>query len=262
MLYQSKKEKLITKKFIKNGYIILKLKDKKSLNYIKNNLVNSINNLIPKKKKNIKNLNYIHNSIKIDQLNNFRVKLIKKLNDNKNLRFHYFNLARDCLYTLVGNELLMQKKINLSIQFPNDNSSLLPIHSDVWSGDSPFEINLWVPFVNCYKTKSMYILPEKNKNYFHHIMRKKKIKSSLQMYKIIKKKLKWLKVNYGEVLIFNQNLPHGNIVNLEKETRLSMNCRFKSYFSPFGDKKIGEFFDPITTRAMTTLGLNYKSPFE
>lgn len=262
MLYQSKKEKLITKKFIKNGYIILKLKDKKSLNYIKNNLVNSINNLIPKKKKNIKNLNYIHNSIKIDQLNNFRVKLIKKLNDDKNLRFHYFNLARDCLYTLVGNELLMQKKINLSIQFPNDDSSLLPIHSDVWSGDSPFEINLWVPLVNCYKTKSMYILPEKNKNYFHHIMRKKKIKSSLQMYKIIKKKLKWLKVNYGEVLIFNQNLPHGNIVNLEKETRLSMNCRFKSYFSPFGDKKIGEFFDPITTRAMTTLGLNYKSPFE
>ena len=122
MLYQSKKEKLITKKFIKNGYIILKLKDKKSLNYIKNNLVNSINNLIPKKKKNIKNLNYIHNSIKIDQLNNFRVKLIKKLNNNKNLRFHYFNLARDCLYTLVGNELLMQKKINLSIQFPNDDS--------------------------------------------------------------------------------------------------------------------------------------------
>ena len=51
MLYQSKNEKLITKKFIKNGYIILKLKDKKSLNYIKNNLLNSINNLIPKKKK-------------------------------------------------------------------------------------------------------------------------------------------------------------------------------------------------------------------
>ena len=31
---------------------------------------------------------------------------------------------------------MMQKNINLSIQFPGDKSSLLPIHSDVWSGDS------------------------------------------------------------------------------------------------------------------------------
>ena len=39
----------------------------------------------------------------------------------------------------------------------------------------------------------------------------------------------------------------GNIVNIEQETRWSMNCRFKSIFSPYGDKKIGEFFTPITT---------------
>ena len=38
---------------------------------------------------------------------------------------------------------MMQRNINLSIQFPNDKGSLLPVHSDVWSGDSPYEINLW-----------------------------------------------------------------------------------------------------------------------
>ena len=40
---------------------------------------------------------------------------------------------------ILGNELAMQIRINLSIQLPKDDSSLLPIHSDVWSGDSPFE---------------------------------------------------------------------------------------------------------------------------
>ena len=68
--------------------------------------------------------------------------------------------------------------------------------------------------------------------------------------------------NYGNFIIFNQNLPHGNIVNVENETRWSINCRFKSFFSPYGDKKIGEFFVPITTKPMTELGLNYKSPLE
>ena len=52
----------------------------------------------------------------------------------------------------------MQLRINLSIQMPNDDSSLLPIHSDVWSGDSPFESVIWLPLVNCYKTKSIYLL--------------------------------------------------------------------------------------------------------
>ena len=53
---------------------------------------------------------------------------------------------------------MMQKKINLSIQLPKDESSLLDVHSDIWSGDSPYEVVVWIPLVNCFNTKSMYIL--------------------------------------------------------------------------------------------------------
>ena len=156
---------------------------------------------------------------------------------------------------------MMQKNINLSIQLPNDKSSLLPIHSDVWSGDSPYEINLWIPLVNCFKTKSMYILNRKHNSYFLKEMKKKKIKSSNQIFNLIKNKIQFINIKYGEFLIFDQTLPHGNIVNIENETRWSMNCRFKSIFSPYGDKKVGEFFIPITTRATTFIGQNFKYPF-
>jgi len=156
---------------------------------------------------------------------------------------------------------MMQKNINLSIQFPNDNSSLLPIHSDVWSGDSPYEINLWIPLVNCYKTKSMYILEQKDYPSFKKDMERKNYSSSEDIFKLVKNKIKWLTVNYGQFLIFNQGLPHGNVINAENESRWSMNCRFKSFFSPYGDKKIGEFFLPITTRAMSEIGMNFEYPF-
>ena len=155
---------------------------------------------------------------------------------------------------------MMQKRLNLSIQIPKDSTSLLPVHSDVWSGDSSFEINLWVPLVNCYKTKSMYILKQKNLNFFQKKMKEKKIKSSSQIFNIIKNKVEWLNVKYGQFLIFNQTLPHGNIINEEKETRWSLNCRFKSVFSPYGDKKIGEFFEPITLRVASEIGIKYKLP--
>ena len=61
-------------------------------------------------------------------------------------------------------------------------------------------------------------------------------------------------------MIFNQTLPHGNIINKENETRISMNCRFKSVFSPYGSKGIGDFFEPIELKPITKVAINYELP--
>jgi hypothetical protein len=39
-----------------------------------------------------------------------------------------------------------------------------------------------------------------------------------------------------------------------------MNCRFKGVFTPYGDKKLGEFFEPVTLRAASKTGMEYKLP--
>jgi sporadic carbohydrate cluster 2OG-Fe(II) oxygenase len=259
MEFLSNSEKKIANSFKKKGFIVSKAENRRSLTYIKNKIISIIQKKLKTKTK--INLNKFHEYIDIDSLNEFRVHIINQLNMDQKIRLHYFNLGKRNLYDLVGNELMMQKNLNLSIQCPNDSSSLLPIHSDVWSGDSAYEINLWLPLVNCYKTKSMYILNPRNYESFLDKGLFKKTKNTDELYKKVKKKVNFLKVNYGEYVIFNQNLPHGNIVNKEKTTRWSLNCRFKSLFSPYNDKRIGEFFLPITTKVMTELGLNYKSPF-
>ena len=53
---------------------------------------------------------------------------------------------------------------------------------------------------------------------------------------------------------------HGNIVNKEKNTRISFNCRFKSVFSPYGSKSIGETFVPINLKPSSILGMRYNEP--
>ena len=96
----------------------------------------------------------------------------------------YYKISKPLLDIILGNELAMQLRVNLSIQLPDDDSSLLPIHSDVWSGDSPFESVVWLPLVDCYKTKSMFILPPSK--YFK--IKKYLIKKTLpQVIKFIKK---------------------------------------------------------------------------
>ena len=81
-------------------------------------------------------------------------------------------------------------------------------------------------------------------------------RTAKKIFQEIKSKLEWINIKTGEVLLFNQSLPHGNRVNLEKDTRWSLNCRFKSIFSPYGDKKIGEFFQPITLKKFLILEQN------
>ena len=250
-----------SKDFLKNGFLIRKVENKQYLKNIENLVKNSIKkNKIFKKKVN-QDLNLVHNFLSKKNLNEFRVNLINSINNNKTLRSDYYKLAKKHLDAIVGNELVMQKRVNLSIQLPNDDSSLLPVHSDTWSGDSPYEVVLWVPLVDCYKTKSMYILPPNHLKKFHKHFKSKKL-SSTELYKKIKSKVKFLNIKFGEILIFNQNLPHGNIVNKESESRWSLNCRFKNIFSPYGDKKIGEFFEPITLKPASKIAFNYKYPNE
>ena len=260
--YLSKSELNLSKKFIENGYVIVKTNEINSLKYLKDKILKSSASFLKVKKSDLGNnfLNLTHKKINLNNLNDFRLKIINEMNQDKDFKFHYFNLAKKILYTLVGNELAMQRKVNLSIQFPNDDSSLLPVHSDVWSGDSPFEVVVWVPLVDCFSTKTMYLLPPKKNEVLSKKFKNIKDKNSESLFQLIKEDVKWLKVNYGEVLVFNQALPHGNRINEEKETRWSTNCRFKGLFTPYGDKKFGEFFEPITSRAATNIGTAYKLP--
>ena len=261
--FLSKEENKISNEFKKKGYVVKKIKDLKSLSQIKSLFIKTIKKNISSKN-NFKNnndlFNLIHKSVEVKKLNNFRLKIINEINKNKNLRELYYKISKPLLDLIIGNELAMQMRINLSIQLPKDDSSLLPIHSDVWSGDSPFESVIWLPLVDCYKTKSMFILPPSKYGKIKKLFLKKNSSSSEQIFKKIKKDLHWIKINYGEVMIFNQCLPHGNTVNLEKHTRWSMNCRFKSIFSPYSDKKIGEFFEPITLKPVSELAINYDLP--
>lgn len=260
-MFIDKFEKKLSDEFVKKGYIIKPIDNLDSLNWIKNQITKLALNHhdfdIGDKKQNP--LDLFHNNLSIEKLNDFRVKIISEINNKKPLKEHYYNISKKYLDCLVGNELAMQAKINLSIQFPNDESSLLPLHSDTWSGDSPFEVVVWLPLVDCYKTKSMYILEPNHSSLLSKNFHKKTNSADI-LFDSIKEKITFLDVKFGEVLIFNQNLPHGNIVNEESETRWSMNCRFKSIFSPYGDKKLGEFFTPITLKVASKIGMEYKFP--
>ena len=262
--FYTEQEKNITKQFLRDKHLIVPAEDMNALNAIRKKVATiaatAINHKLSNDDEIASFLNNIHLYVTGKELNDLRLKVITEMNSDPWFRKAYFKAGRSILMNLVGNELAMQRRINLSIQLPNDDSSLLPVHADVWSGDSPYEIVLWIPLVDCYETKSMYFadaaVDEKIQSQFGQF----KGKSSEDLYQHIEKDVKFLNVPYGSILLFSQNVMHGNRVNRETETRWSMNCRFKSVLTPYHGKKMGEFFEPITVRPLTRLGLDYKFP--
>ena len=205
-------------------------------------------------------LNSIHERVGIAELNDLRLAVINGINGEPWLRQTFYGLARGVLDSVVGNELVMQRRVNLSIQLPADDSSLLPVHADVWDGDSPFEVVVWLPLVDCYRTKGMFILPPAADGAHSRSLKDFAEKTTDDVLAAIRDDLEWPELPFGKVLVFSQTLMHGNQVNEEADSRWSMNCRFKSLFSPFADKPMGEFFEPITIRAATRFGMNYQLP--
>lgn len=261
-MFLTPSEQQLSDEYLTQGFIIRPVADIEALEWMRSQFTRLISEALgvgaDSKPEYI--LNQIHQKVPVAELNTFRLKIIRGFNAIEQFREMYFRVARPYLENLVGNELAMQLRVNLSIQFPGDDSSLLPVHADTWSGDSPFEVVVWLPLVDCYRTKAMYILPPLSAAELSQQFVERAGNSSEDLYQSMQDEVKWLEVRYGEVLIFDQALPHGNRVNEESETRWSMNCRFKGVFTPYGDKKIGEFFEPITLRAASRTGMAYRLP--
>lgn len=261
----------VSEQFERNGYVIIPVENRDGLNAIRQLIAQTAAQYLksPLPADSGEFLDKVHlnpalrtndGAVSAPALNGLRLAVIGALRSSGWFRPTYYSLARQAIDELVGNELAMQRGIGLSVQLPEDDSSLLPIHADVWDGDSPFEIVAWLPLVDCFRTKSMYIVPLEHDRRIQAGMNTAGYASSEALFEAVSKEAEFLTLPYGSILLFSQTVMHGNRINAESTTRWSLNCRFKSILSPYADKKLGEFFEPISMRAATRIGIAYTPP--
>ena len=245
----------LTEQFLRDGYLIFPVENLIYLQNIKDFLIKQITSTLTLNAgSDIDILNEFHTVVGKANINQIRLNLIDALNTRGETHKELFWLAQSKISDLVGNELAMQRRINLSIQIPKDETSVLDIHRDTDSGNSPFEVVLWLPLVDCYQTKSMFILPKHIEKESSSLLSNDKINTTDDLQQEFQSDLNYLNVPYGHAVLFTHTVYHGNTINKERETRWSMNVRFKGLFTPYGDKLVGETFMPIQKRAATQIG--------
>jgi hypothetical protein len=108
----------------------------------------------------------------------------------KHLKIHYFKES-----------IIAQTRPTLRAHIPN-NVSVGSYHRDSDYGHPEEEVNLWLPFNDAVNTSTLWLESSPDKGDF-----------------------KPYNVKYGEILIFDSRLRHGTEVNIESNSRLSMDFR-------------------------------------
>lgn len=172
---------------------------------------------------NEEDLTKIHESISIKNINQHRLDTFKKINQIKNWKNKLAKAIFPNIQYLMGPDLAIQTQLNLSIQMPNDYTSVLEPHLDYRSGDSPFQRVIWIPLTNCSGTNCLY-MNNKESEFMP------------------------VEANYGEIVVFDPNIIHGNVLNTTNKTRISVNIRIKNWFAPdmgayIPDRQFGEYYE-------------------
>ena len=113
----------------------------------------------------------------------------------------YYNFARYIQSSLFTKELIIQRLPTLRVQFP-DNLSVGEYHRDSDYNHPKEEINVWVPLTKSINTAALHI--EKN---------------------AFSEEYSPINVGYGQFIVFDSLLKHGNEINKEKYTRISFDFR-------------------------------------
>ena len=115
--FLSIEEKKISKEFETKGFVIRNIKDLSLLDSIRSQILKPLKKSLNIKKKITDDelLNFFHKYIKKKELNDLRLSIFNKMNVQKNFRENYYNISKEFLDLLLGNEVSMQLRVNFQI---------------------------------------------------------------------------------------------------------------------------------------------------
>ncbi len=240
--------------FLEHGFCIIDVENISKLTELREKIFQKAKEVIGYQGNNVEEFfNNFHNyHLEGAELNEKRMSIINYCTQNLDVGKTIYEIFPQTIIDFIGPDIVAQKTTNLVIQQPHDPNAEA-LHRDS-PANSPFEITVWLPLVDVYKTKSMYLLPLPHS--------KKAIELLGENYEAFvafaKQHSQSIEIPFGKALFFWQGLIHGVPVNVENETRWSLNIRYKNIFSPCGTKGLIEFFDMLRLSPLAKIAFEYE----
>jgi len=238
-----------------SGFDIVEADDRSMLDQIRADIYEHVANIYNVRESSPeRGLNEFHKAIKnlsLGEINERRIELIRRITSECAVGERVFLAFEKKILSILGPDILAQRNCNLVLQPPEDPYPS-ELHRDT-PGNSAYEIVVWIPLVDCYGSKAMYILDKVNTQ-----TAMEWLDAHPNDWPAYEKYARSLAINpnvsFGQALIFHTGCLHGSDVNVEGETRVSLNMRYKNIFSPSGLKNQLQFFKPLRISDLTRIG--------
>ena len=186
-------------------------------------------------------------------------------------------LARQAAFfrELLGPDLLVQANPYLRITRPHKGQDNIGFHRDTFYGGSPFELSVFVPFVDLPKESSLSVLsgshvhaeeryPTTQKENPDAAVRKGTPKHQLgflyapkMMDSSIEKEMEPIPLKIGQALIFSLATVHGSRLNAGPISRWSSDMRVMHALAPVDLSARPDYYKPLSYSVITECANNY-----
>jgi sporadic carbohydrate cluster 2OG-Fe(II) oxygenase len=216
-----------------SGFVIAKIPDLKKFEYLRETFLNKMNldgekDIFVLRKKIAKMKNHeinkaMVNLLSFNEASEIMIKSCKKIVEE-----------------LCGKELLIQRRANTIFNLPGEDQRRQWPHYELMSGISPYTFIMWAPFHDLDDDGGVYYVPQ-NKSY--EIIKKEHSLGLVNGPTILDKMntYKPAKLKFGEVIVFNPFVLHGNVDFNSDLARIACSVRFQSKHKPIMQKD-SDFF--------------------
>ena len=186
-----------------------------------------------------------------DTINNIREKManLSKVEINQAmvnlLSFHgasekMINACQNIVNELSGNEILIQRRANTIFNVPGKDERRQWPHYELMSGISPHTFVIWAPFHDLEDNGEFYYVKQDQS---YEIIKKEETKGLVNGPDILNMMNDHapLKLKYGQVVVFNPFILHGNVEFNSSKARIACSVRFQSKNKPLMQKN-SDFF--------------------
>ena len=215
----------------KIGYAVCEVEDLNLFKKLRDSFVENIN--IPGiNKKSIKDVRRSLAKMSKAEINK---SMINFLTFNKNLSEMMINSFPNLIENLCGKELFIQRRAHTTINAPGDDQAKQVAHYEMISGISPFAYILWAPLHDLEDDGGAYHIELKKSI---DLMKKGEadgLVSGPEVLNFMENK-KPPRMKFGQAIIFNPFVIHGNIPFNSELARIACNVRFQSFNKPLLQK--------------------------
>lgn len=152
-------------------------------------------------------------------------------------------LVKSCINivkTLCGSDIFIQRRANFIINIPGSDQRRQWPHYELMSGISPYTYVMWAPLHDLDDGGGIYYLDASESLKIMKEEHKNGLVNGPRMFDMLHNR-KALNLKYGEVVVFNPFILHGNSNFKSKFARIACSVRFQSAGKPLMQKNTDYF---------------------